>query len=89
MMMIMIASNKRDFRLQTENRCELRYLGYDAAKGQSSSGINNLEFKNLGFLTPEDRTERLSQNVGKNYDHLLRKSPQKHSSQPVTRLQMH
>jgi hypothetical protein len=62
---MMIAGNKRDFRLPTGIRCELRSLGYDAANGRSSSGINSLEFKNLGFLTPEYGTERLSQNVGK------------------------
>jgi hypothetical protein len=62
--MIMIASNKRDFKLPTEIRCELRYLDYDATNGRSSSGVNNLEFKNLGFLTAEDGTERLSQNIG-------------------------
>jgi len=62
--MMIVTSLISGFRCEVDANCALLGL-WHSEWSVLSSGVKNLEFKNLGILTPEDGTDKMSRNVSK------------------------
>jgi hypothetical protein len=76
------------FSREVDEKCVMGY--YAASRGNFLPKFPSSRVKNpriiFGFLTPEDGTDRLSRNVGKNYHYSLCNNPEERSSQTTANI---